>query len=108
MLALSDDPDADAGLVQLREIAPDETFHQAHQIIDLVGRAFPVLRRKTEDGQKGYLELDRGAHGAAHGFDPLTMTERPGKAALFRPASVAVHDDSDVPRRRESARLIIG
>ena len=73
-IARADDPDLHAVLVQIGEVAPDEAAHQAEQIVDLLLRPRPVLRREAEQSEMGDAELERGLHRAPHALHALAMT----------------------------------
>ena len=45
-------------------------------------------------------KLGAMAHDAAHRLHALTVPLHAGQSALLRPATVAIHDDGDVPRDR--------
>src|SRR3546814_7346720 len=47
--ALADHPEADAVLVELGDLALQVAPQQAHEVLDLAGRAAPVLGGKAED-----------------------------------------------------------
>ena len=94
----------DAGLVQLGEIAADEALHQPHQVVDLLGRARPVLGREAVEREvAGCRDRSRRAPCAAPPRRPCDG--RPSAAGrAWRPAAVAVHDDGDVARHRRRSR----
>ena len=101
----ADHSEAHAVLVQLREVAADEAFHQPHEIVDLGGRPRPVLGREAVDRQVLHAELDGRAYGTPYSLHALAMTDRARQAALFGPAPVAIHDDGDMTRHRHAAAL---
>src|SRR3546814_1810344 len=70
------------------------------QIVDLLLRPRPVLRREAEQSKMGDAELERGLHRAPHTLHALAMTLGARQSPIACPAAVAVHDDGDVPRRR--------
>ena len=71
--ARADDADPHAVLVQIGEVAPDEAPHQAEQIVDLLPRPRPVLRREAEQREMGDAELERGLDRAPHALHALAM-----------------------------------
>ena len=76
---------------------------QTHQVADLPLRAPPVLGREAEQGQVADAQPNRAFRRRLHRLGAAPVPGRPRQSARRRPASVAVHDDGDVQRRR--ARL---
>jgi hypothetical protein len=69
----------------------------AHQGIDLVSGAFPILSRKRVEGQSAQPESRSGVDRRTHGLDSGPMAGDSGLSALRGPATVTVHNDGDVP-----------
>src|SRR5262245_7167686 len=84
--------------MQLRQIAANEALHQPHEVVDLTGRARPVLRGKTVDREVLDAELHGRAHRAAYRFHAAPVSLRTRQATLGGPTPVAIHDDGDVAR----------
>src|SRR3954462_4979245 len=71
---------------------------QSHQRIHLGLRAPPVLRRKSIKSKGLDAGLACGLQKRGEDRAPRTVARSPGEPVRFGPATVAVHDDSDVPR----------
>ena len=99
-LAVADEAHTDALTVEVVDLSTQEKAEQPHEIVDLVGGAVPVLGGKAEKGEIGNTHFCRAAHDIAHCLDTATMAGGAWQAARLGPASVAVHDDGDVTRRR--------
>ena len=95
-LLRADDAHLDVILVKLREVAANEAAQKPHEEGNLEWRAFPVLRRKAEEGEIGNAQVHGGAHAFPRAFDPAPVAFRPRQAPLRRPAAVAVHNDRDM------------
>ena len=91
-------------MLQLGKIVADEATQQSHQLADLGGGPRPVLGAEREDRQDFDAEIARRAHRAPQRLDAPAMTFAARQTARRRPASVAIHDDRDVPRHRELGR----
>ena len=100
----ADDPDLDAILVQVGEITPDKAAHEAEQVMDLLSRARPVLGGEAEQGEMRDAKLECGLDRPPDALDTLAMALRAWEPPLPGPASVAIHDDGDVPRGRHLCR----
>ena len=70
---MADHLDPDAGLVEVDQILADEPLEQAHQILDLLERAAPVLGGERVDSQVVQREFDGRADRAAQRFEPTAM-----------------------------------
>ena len=81
----------------IQPYSDEELLEEVHQRIDLDLGALPVLLAECVEGQRVDAEPPARAHGAAHGLAALAMTEGAEQALLLSPASVAIHDDGDVP-----------
>src|SRR3546814_4143346 len=93
----SDVCSSDLGM-EFIEVGLDEMAQKAHQVRDLAGRTFPVFRGKGVERQAFQAQLPRGAGDAAHRLHPGAMPGDARQEALFRPASIAVHDNSNMTR----------
>ena len=71
----------------------------AHQRLNFVTRAFPVLGRKSVESQGPESQSRTGIDCGAHGLDSRAMAGDARLAAPGRPAAVAVHYDRYVPRQ---------
>ena len=105
---VSDHPEADAVLVQLAHFlfkSPDKQLHKERYFF---GGAPPVLTAEREQRQIFDAEPVTGAHRAAHRLDPALMAGDARQEALLGPASIAIHDDGDVPRHLPRFRNLGG
>jgi hypothetical protein len=84
--------------VQFVDLLADIEPQQAHQIVDFVGRPFPVLRGKCEQGQMAHAQFAARLDGSSDRFGARAMAGDPRQPARARPTSVAVHDDGDMDR----------
>src|SRR5262249_53351881 len=108
VLALADDANMDAVLVQVDQVIADEPAQETHQLADLGRRARPVLRAEREDGQNANAEIAGRTHGATQSLDAASMPLAARQPARRRPAAVAVHDDGNVTRHGKIADLYTG
>ena len=99
MVAVADHADLDAVLMQFGKIAADKKPQETHQIADFLGRTFPVFGAEAVEGQIFDAEFAGRPDDDADGFNALPMAGNARQMPLCRPASVAIHDDRDVPRR---------
>jgi len=87
-----------AFFMQFRGFGLDEFAQKAHQTADLFFGAAPVLGREGIEGQV----LDAGIGSRADDTSQvLRAGSVPGQArqtALFRPATIPIHDDADMHR----------
>jgi hypothetical protein len=88
-------------LMQFGQVVADEAPQQTHQIVNLRGRARPVLGAEREDGEDGDAQVPGRADRLAQGLDAAAMPLSARQAARGRPSSIAVHDDGDMTRHRE-------
>ena len=75
-------------------------FKQRHNRLHLVCRTFPVFRGKRVDCQILDTEILAVGRNAAERLRACRVAHFARQPALFCPASVAVHDDGDMPRER--------
>jgi hypothetical protein len=101
--ALADHSHAHIVLVQLREIVSHEALQEPHEIVDLVCRTRPVLGAEAIDREIFDSEFAGRRDDVAKRFDTAAMTFAARQPACRRPATVAVHDDRDMHRRRVDA-----
>ena len=90
----------DAVLLQGVEFAAQVLLEQVHQRPDLVAGPLPVLGRESVEGQHLEAEFSARLDHVPHRRRTFTMALDPHPAALLSPATVAVHDDGNVPRQR--------
>ena len=81
------------GLVQI-------FFKQGHDGLHLVRRALPVFRGERVDRQVFNTEVLAVGRDAAERLRACRVAHFARQSALFCPATVAVHDDGDMPRER--------
>jgi hypothetical protein len=93
---LADGVQADVVPVQFPDLPLEESGQVLHQRIHFVLGAVPVLDGKGVERQVFDARLARGAHDGADGLDAVAMPLHARQAALFGPASVAIHDDGHV------------
>src|SRR5712691_5602003 len=86
-------------VLQLGYFPRDVLLEQPHQRGDLGRGTLPVLLREGEQREHLHPGLERAFDRLAHRLHPRPVAQRPGQAALARPATVAVHDDGHVARR---------
>lgn len=67
-----------------------------HEHGDFVFGTNPVFHREGVESQPGDVELATGFDNGADGVYPIAMAFDARKAALFCPATVAIHDDGNV------------
>src|SRR3954447_10218706 len=77
---------------------PDDVPVKAHEETHLVGWALPVLGRERVRRQPLHTDLDRTLDDVEQRVLTALVTHRAGKATLFRPPAVAVHDHRHVTR----------
>ena len=77
-----------------------------HESSDFVGRTAPVLGGKGVESNNGHAALAQPADHSPDVGNAFTVASMAREAALCGPASVAVHDDGNVGRRR--AGLVVG
>ena len=94
--ACSNHADLHPVLMQIGEVASDEAAQQAKQVVDLLFRTCPVLRRKAEQSEMSDAKLDASLDRAPDGLDALAMTFGARQPTLCGPAAIAVHDDRDM------------
>src|SRR5262249_56255633 len=92
----SNGADGDGILVQVGKVASYEGAQQAKQIVDLLFRARPILRRKAEQSEMSDAELDASLNRAPDTLDTLAMTFGARQPALCGPPAIAVPDNRDV------------
>src|SRR5207253_3478527 len=95
-LRIADHLEADVVLVELNHFLLECPQKELHQDRYLLGRAAPVLARKSKERQKVDAAFDARAHRSADGLDALAVAGYARQHALLRPAAVAIHDDRDV------------
>src|SRR5690606_32448709 len=106
VVPLADDPDADTIPVQIDQVLAHEPLHHAHQLVDLVGGARPVLRRERIDREILDTEVDGCSDRPPQRLDTHPVANRARQATAARPAAVAVHYDGNVARRRTAVARI--
>ena len=74
---------------------------QAHQGIDLLLRAGPILRTEGIDRQIADTELCRSTQGRSQSVLATDVPVGTGQSTLLSPAAVPIHDDSHVLRDAE-------
>src|SRR5262249_3229110 len=94
--ARSNHADLHPVLMQIGEVASDEAAQQAKQVVDLLFRTCPVLRRKAEQSEMSDAKLDASLDRAPDALDALAMTFGARQPTLCGPAAIAVHDDRDM------------
>ena len=92
-----DDAQTDILLVQFSDLFLQVLAQQPHQEVDLGMRALPVFDGESVKRQERDAEASAGLHDLADRPDAGAMPGDARQAALLRPASVAVHNHSDVP-----------
>src|ERR1700728_542395 len=100
---LADDANLHVALVQLGEIVTDKASQQRQQILDFRRRPRPVFRAEGKNRQDRNAKFARGPHGFAQRLDTAAMPFYPRQTTRSRPASVTIHDDSDVSGDVEAA-----
>ena len=68
-----------------------------HERADFSGRPVPVFFGKGIQGEGFDIQFSAEGDHFVDGLDPCPMTLDPGQGIFFRPAAIAVHDNSDVP-----------
>src|SRR5579871_4171261 len=96
---VADREQADVMLHHLAELALQVAAQQRHEAVDLARRAVPVLAREREQREVLDAQPPARLHHRAHRLLAGTVPVEARKAALLRPAAVAVHDDGDVARQ---------
>ncbi len=86
--------------VQLTNFVFQEPRQILHQSIDFVLRPIPIFHGKGVKRQIFDPGFTGRANNSANGFDAIAMAFNAWKMAGFGPATVPVHDDGDVRRRR--------
>ena len=71
----------------------------AHQGLNFIARAFPVLCRESVERQRSESQSRAGIDGGAHGLDSGAMAGDARLSALGGPAAVAIHYDRHLPRQ---------
>jgi hypothetical protein len=99
-VALANEAQAHAALVQLGDLGPQVAAQQAHQAVDLVGGTLPVLRGEGIDGEVGNPQLDRRRDGVPQGLGAASVARRARQPTGLGPAAIAVHDDRHMSGRR--------
>ena len=107
-VALADDAQAHPRPGERVELPAQIEPQQPHEFADLLGGAFPILRREGVEGEIVDAEIDTAAHSLAGRVGAAAMAGDARQAAPCGPAPVAVHDDGDVPRRTRRGRLSRG
>ena len=92
----SDEADAHILLMHLPLFPIEVLRKKPHEKIDLFMRTFPILRRKRIDRQDFQLQVNRRIQDIMQSIYACTMADRAQEALPLRPASIAVHDDSDM------------
>src|SRR5437762_6551008 len=101
-----DHAEPDVVLEQVRELLVQILLQERHQRHDLEARPLPVLDREGVKGQCVELQTGAALDDLAHRRDARAVPLDARKAALPRPAAVAVHDDRDVPRKAGEVDLV--
>src|SRR5690606_17023406 len=103
-LAVTDEAQAHATLVQGADLAFQRAEEQLHQRVDFLFRPAPVLAGEGEQGQRAdavrEAEVDRALGRARTG----TVADDARAAPALRPAPVAIHDDGQVAGDRWAGR----
>src|SRR5471032_2611106 len=95
-VAVADHAQLRAVAAELFEFVPQVVAQQSHQIVDLVGRARPVLGREGEHCQDRNPELAGAANDFAYRVGAPAVTGDAWQPPRLRPSPIAVHDDGDV------------
>src|SRR5471032_1062666 len=95
-VAIADHAQLRAVASELFEFVPQVVAQQSHQIVDLVGRARPVLGREGEQRQDRNAELASAANDFAYRVGAPAVTGDAWQPPRLRPSPIAVHDDGDV------------
>ena len=109
--AAAHDAEADLVLVEEGLLAGEVGDEEAHEGLDLVLGALPVLDGEGVEREVADAGVAAVAEDAADGLAAGAVALGAGEAAGLRPAAVAVHDDGDVaggfhqmPTRRVDSR----
>ena len=98
-MAHADEPHPYVVAAQAVHLAEDVGAEDAHQPLDLVERALPVLGREGVERQVGDAEVGAGPDDLGHPPGAAGMAGDAVHATGGGPAAVAVHDDPDVKGR---------
>ena len=79
----------------------DEFLKEAHQVFHLRRRTRPVLGRERVEGQ--FVNSDGAGvlDDSMHGLRSSAMALRSLQSPELGPTAIAIHDDRDVPGKRE-------
>src|SRR5262249_28413013 len=105
ILALANHSNVHPVVAQFDQIVADESPKQTHQVANLGWRPRPVLRAEGKDSQDADAEIAGRTHAAPQRFDPAPVSFAARQSARGGPASVAVHDDGNVPGHGVIAEL---
>src|SRR3990172_5948005 len=86
--------------LELVRLPLDVLLQERHQRRNLARGPLPVLLREGEEREHLEPHLEGPFHHLAHRLHPAPVPQGARQPALARPASVAIHDDGDVARRR--------
>ena len=95
-IAAADHLNAHAVRDALVDLAVQMALEQAQQQAHLARRTVPVVGRERVQGEHAHAAVGGGAHARPHRLGTDAMTEVAAHPLACRPATVAVHDDSDM------------
>ena len=95
---VTDDAQANTVAMQLHHFIFQHMHEQLHEEFDLILGTPPVFATEREQRQVLHAAFRASAHAGTHRFDAALVTGDTRQKTLFRPAPVAIHDDSDVAR----------
>jgi hypothetical protein len=75
----------------------EELAKERHEEVEFVAWAFPVFAREAIESELGDAEAAAFFDGLADTLDAACMPLDPAEALSLSPATVAIHDDGDVP-----------
>ena len=82
--------------LELGNLSAQGHREKLHEARDLIGRAVPVFRRESKNGQDGNAPLHARAYAATKRIHPLLVPRQTRQETTFGPAAVAIHDDGNV------------
>ena len=98
LLAIADETHPHAVGMQLVDLAVERVHEQVHEARDFVSGPVPVLAREGKQGQRFDAAPRAFLDRHARRLESRPMSGGARNALGLRPASVAVHDDRDMPR----------
>ena len=102
---VAEEPQADVLLFHGVDSFPQILLQQAHDGIHLIGGPLPVLCGKGVYRQVFHSQFLAVGGDVAEHLCPRLVPHRAGQAAFFRPAAVAVHNNSDMAGKAAPVHL---